>query len=77
MHDALEFPEMPEPNAKEIEDAVRALPPDDLASFRKWFHVFDADAWDRQIERDADAGRLDVLAAAALRAHREGRTSPL
>ncbi|MGD9894667.1 MAG: hypothetical protein AB7R89_07315 [Dehalococcoidia bacterium] len=68
---------MSESNVRQIEDAVRALPPDDLASFRKWFHEFDAEAWDQQFERDANSGKLDTLAAAALRAHREGRTSPL
>jgi hypothetical protein len=67
---------MSESNVRQIEDAVRALPSDDLASFRKWFREFDAEAWDQQFERDADSGKLDALAAAALRAHREGRTSP-
>jgi hypothetical protein len=68
---------MPETKVEQIEEAVRSLPPDDLAAFRKWFHDFDADAWDAQIERDADAGKLDALAAAALKAHREGGISPL
>ena len=70
-------PAMCETNVKKIEDAVRALPPDELAAFRTWFHEFDGDVWDRQIERDAKSGKLDTLAAAALKAHREGRTSPL
>jgi hypothetical protein len=56
----------------EIENAVAALPPDDLATFRTWFFEFDADAWDRQIEEDAAAGRLDALDEEALRDHREG-----
>jgi hypothetical protein len=63
---------MRETNVKQIEDAVRALRPEELAAFRMWFHEFD-----RQIERDAESGKLDTLAAAALKAHHEGRTSPL
>ena len=30
-------------------------------------------AWDRQIEADAEAGKLDQLAEEALRDHREGK----
>jgi hypothetical protein len=33
---------------------------------------FDADAWDRQIEDDICAGRLDDLAMEALEEHRAG-----
>jgi hypothetical protein len=38
---------------QEIQEALRQLPPDDLASFRKWFAEFDAQAWDAQWEADA------------------------
>jgi hypothetical protein len=57
----------------EIEQAVRRLTPKDLAAFRTWFADFDAAVWDRQIEEDAAAGRLDQLAEEALRDFREGR----
>lgn len=56
----------------DIEDAVRALPPDDLAKFRAWFDEFDALAWDRQLERDAAAGKLDALLAEAQADHQSG-----
>jgi hypothetical protein len=46
---------------------IRNFSPPELAAFRKWFHDFDAQAWDRQIEEDAQAGKLDALAEAALR----------
>ena len=62
---------------REIEDAVRKLPPDDLAAFRHWFAEFDADMWDRQVERDVAAGRLDMLADEARRELREGRCTDL
>jgi len=57
----------------EIEDAVRRLSPEDLAALREWFVQLDAEAWDRQIEADAAAGRLDSLAEEALEDLRQGR----
>jgi hypothetical protein len=57
----------------EIEDAVRRLSPEDLAAFREWFFQLDAEAWDRQIDEDAAAGRLDSLAEEALEDFRQGR----
>lgn len=59
-------------NVRSIEKAVEALPPADLAEFRRWFAEFDAAAWDRQIEQDAAAGKLDELAAEALTDFRSG-----
>ena len=55
-----------------IEKAVEALPPGELAEFRRWFAEFDAAAWDRQIEQDAVDGKLDQLAAEALADYRSG-----
>ena len=51
---------------KEIEEAVRQLPSEDLAAFRAWFAEFDAGVWDRQLEEDVAAGRLDALAGEAI-----------
>lgn len=48
-------------DVKSIEDAVKSLPPQDLAEFRRWFAEFDTAAWDRQIEQDLAAGKLDGL----------------
>ncbi len=50
---------------KSIEDAVKSLPPQDLAEFRQWFAEFDTAAWDRQIEEDLAVGKLDGLLAEA------------
>ena len=61
----------------EIESAVQQLSPAELRKFRAWFLNFDAEEWDRQIERDAAAGRLDALADEALAEFRAGRTRPL
>jgi hypothetical protein len=38
-----------------------------------WFAEFDAARWDRQIEEDVAAGRLDALAEEALNDLRQGR----
>jgi len=62
---------------EKIEQDVQALSPDELAQFRAWFLEYDWAAWDRQIERDAASGRLDDLAAKALRDHAAGKTTPL
>ena len=62
---------------EKLEQEVQALSPEELAQFRTWFLEYDWAAWDRQIERDAQAGRLDDLAAKAFRDHRAGKTTPL
>jgi hypothetical protein len=46
---------------KEIESAIAQLPPSEVAELAKWFEEFQAQAWDRQLERDVKAGRLDGL----------------
>lgn len=40
---------------------IKALDPAALAEFRRWFAEFDAAAWDRQLEADLNAGKLDAL----------------
>jgi hypothetical protein len=62
---------------EKIEEEVQALSPEELTQFRAWFLEYDWAAWDRQIERDSQAGRLDDLAAKALRDHAAGKTTPL
>ena len=62
---------------EELEKTVSKLPPDQLAQFRAWFLEFDAERWDKQIESDVSAGRLDALADEAIREHRAGGSSTL
>jgi hypothetical protein len=62
---------------EDIEEAVAGLPPDQLARFRVWFEEFEATRFDRQIERDAEAGKLDRLADQALVDFRAGRAREL
>lgn len=61
----------------EIEAAVRNLSPTQLSEFRKWFHEFEAETWDREFDDDVQAGRLDALADEALKDAREGRCKEL
>jgi hypothetical protein len=62
---------------EKIESQIAALSSTDLAALRKWFAEFDASAWDRQFEADVKAGRLDRLAADALRDHAVGQSKEL
>jgi hypothetical protein len=61
---------------EDIEQQVEALLPEELAQFRAWFLEFDWAAWDRQLDRDVRAGKLDALVERALRAHGSGQTTP-
>ena len=45
----------------QLEEAVRTLSTEERAAFRAWFAAFDNDDWDRQMEIDVAAGRLDWL----------------
>jgi hypothetical protein len=56
-----------------LEEQVKALSRDDLSQFRQWFLEWDSDEWDRQIERDARAGKLDALASEALAEYNAGK----
>ncbi len=58
---------------EQLEQGVRQLSPAELATFRAWFAEFDAQAWDRQLEADVSAGRLNWLVEEAKRDRREGR----
>ena len=61
----------------ELENAIRALPQADFAALRDWIAEYDALLWDRQLEEDVQAGRLDALAEEALADLREGRCMEL
>jgi hypothetical protein len=60
-----------------IENQIKELSRDELTALREWFADFDRDAWDRQMEADINAGRLDALAERALRDHEAGRSAKL
>ena len=64
-------------SVEELELAVARLLPDELATFSQWFEEFLADTWDRRIEQDALAGRLDEAGSEADEDFEAGRCTPL
>jgi hypothetical protein len=61
----------------QIEREIQELTPSELGAFRRWFLEFDAQAWDRQIEEDARSGKLDRMAAQALKSFESGSCTEL
>ena len=64
-------------SVEEIETAVSKLSPPELTRFITWFEEFAADEWDRQIEADVRAGRLDAAIRRADDHYESGRCRPL
>lgn len=64
-------------SVEDLEAAVAKLPRQEFDRFATWFAEYQAEKWDRQIEEDLRAGRLND----ALRRAREdiaaGRSKPL
>ncbi|TGV08347.1 hypothetical protein EN816_33730 [Mesorhizobium sp. M8A.F.Ca.ET.173.01.1.1] len=50
---------------EQIAKSITELSPEELKAFAAWFEALQADIWDRQIEADVKAGRLDKLVAEA------------
>lgn len=48
--------------AESVQQAVKQLPPAELAKFRRWYARFYPDVRDAPIEADAAASKLDALA---------------
>lgn len=61
----------------EIESAVEKLSPKDLTKFRAWLDQLVERLFDEKIERDAKAGKLDMLEAKALENYKTGRVKDL
>jgi len=51
---------------EELEMAVVSLPEEEYNRFRRWFLERDWERWDKQIEEDSQAGKLDFLIEEAL-----------
>jgi hypothetical protein len=60
---------------EKLEAEITKLPDDEFAKLREWFDEYAANMWDRQIERDAKAGKLVKLAERALQHEQAGRTT--
>ncbi len=50
---------------EELEHKIQNLPIEDLSKFRAWFIEFDHLVWDKQIEADSKAGKLQELISEA------------
>jgi len=48
-------------SVEEIETAIARLSAQDFAQLVRWIDDYRARLWDKQIEDDLEAGRLDVL----------------
>ncbi len=48
-------------SVQDIQTAIAELPAGELDSLIAWIEEYRADAWDRQIAQDVDAGRFDAL----------------
>jgi hypothetical protein len=62
---------------EKLELLIKSLSAQELARFREWFAEFDAQVWDRQIEADAAAGKLDRHIEESMADHKAGKTRPL
>jgi hypothetical protein len=62
---------------EELEIAVASLSEKEYSEFRRWFLERDWEEWDRQIEEDSRAGKLDFLVKEALEAKKGGKLQEL
>ena len=61
----------------ELQAAVAQLPVEELDRFSQWFEEFLAEQWDRRIEADILAERLDAAGRRADEDFDAGRCTPL
>lgn len=64
-------------DVKEIETAIAQLPPAKVAELARWLEEFQGRIWDKQLEQDLTAGRLDGLISEAKQDLESGRCEPL
>jgi hypothetical protein len=62
---------------EELERAVASLTTEEYREFRRWFLERDWEQWDRQIEEDSRAGKLDFLVREAFEAKKQGKLEEL
>ena len=62
---------------EEIESVIAQLPATDFAELMAWLQEHHGRIWDKQIENDLAAGRLDALMAEADGEYRQGLAKPL
>ena len=61
----------------DLKQAITQLSEEELVRFRAWFDEYYAELWDKQIEEDAKAGRLDKVIAEVTAEYGAGLSKPL
>ena len=61
----------------EIKEAIQNLPPTEFAEIVRWLEDVQEDEWDRQIEADAAAGRLNYFKEQVAHARATGTVGEL
>lgn len=64
-------------SVKEIESAIVQLPSKEVTELMSWLSEHHAQLWDKQIEEDLEAGRLDALLAEVDQEYEAGLARPL
>jgi len=64
-------------SVEQLENAIANLPPEEFARLANWFVEYEAEQWDRQIEEDQRAGRLDAVIQRVRADIATGRSKPL
>jgi hypothetical protein len=64
-------------SVEELQSAISQLPAEELNRFSLWFEEFLADQWDRRIEADIQAGRLEAAGRRADDEFNAGNCTPL
>ena len=62
---------------KLLEQHIAELDDASFSKLRDWFIEFDQARWDKKLEADSNAGKLDFLINAALAEHKAGLTIDL
>ena len=66
-----------EMDVKQIEKAIKQLQAKEFAELMGWLDDYRAQVWDKQIEEDLEAGRLDVLLAEVKEEYEAGSSQEL
>ena len=64
-------------NVEKIEQEIEMLDKNELMTLRQWFHEYDTQIWDEQIESDAKSGKLGKLADEAIAEFLSGKATEL
>jgi hypothetical protein len=62
---------------EQLEQQVLRLSPEELSKFRSWFIELDHQLWDKQIEADVTAGKLDRLISEARAEFKAGQVKEI